>query len=208
MGQKSLLLHHLCALPGFLHLLQLSPVGGRGLRYLAAGKRGKSQVRELATYSTSGEAEIRVDRSWRAHRGKSSNAREAPPSHGGFCYFQIQLCFKVTSILPKFQKLFQKVQWPGLRTIHLVEPQTQESCLCLELQAGLPIASSEEAGRLPPTLHLAQFAFRELPPVLFSLSRQTSDSLELLGLSPGPSHQKHTALSDEAFWEAGNAWQA
>lgn len=72
---------------------------------------------------------------------------------------------------------------------------------------GYPEHQSGEAGRVPPTLHLAPFAFRELPPVPFSLSRQTSDSLVLLGLSPGPPHQNHMALSDVAFWELGNAWQ-
>lgn len=50
------------------------------MRYLAAGKRGKSEVRELAGKSTSAEAEIRWE--LKSSQGKRGNARKAPPLMG------------------------------------------------------------------------------------------------------------------------------
>lgn len=188
-------------------------MGGTGARYLH-GKRVKSEVRELAGKSTSEEAEIRW--SWKAHRGKKGNATEAPPSHGGFCYFQIWFWFKVTSTLPNFQKASSEeaVAWPQEHPSGgATDPRILAVLSCLpgcawSCSLGYQKHQWGRAGRVPPALHLAQFAFRESLPMPFSLSRQTSDSLVLLGLSPAPPHQNHMALPDGALWEAGNAWQA
>lgn len=50
------------------------------MRYLAAGKRGKPEVREPAGKSTSGEAEIRWE--LKSSQGKRGNARKASPLMG------------------------------------------------------------------------------------------------------------------------------
>lgn len=76
-------------------------VGGTGVRYLAAGKRGKSEVRKLAGKSTSAEAEIRWE--LKSSQGKRGNARKAPPLMGDSATCRYG-CFKLTSTLPNFQK--------------------------------------------------------------------------------------------------------
>lgn len=101
-----------------------------------AAKRGKPEVGEMASESTSEEDDTRCGTA-RAHSVKPGAAGKASPSHAGFCYFQIRFCFNVTSNPTKFQTLLHKKWWLGSKSIHLVEPQTQESwhtlcpaCLC------------------------------------------------------------------------------
>lgn len=136
---------------------------------------------------------------------KTGTAGKAPPSHGGFCYFQIRFCFNVTSTPPtKFQTLLLKKRWPGSSTIHLVEPQTQESWLRSllpgrlspepQLAVGYPQHQPGDAGHRGPASHFAQLAFREFPPEPFTPSRQTSDSGAAGNLSWSPTPEPYGAV--------------
>lgn len=149
---------------------------------------------------------------------KTGTAGKAPPSHGGFCYFQIRFCFNATSPPPpNFKSFFARsgglAPGPSIWWSH--RPKNL-GCALLpgrlspepQLGVGYQQHQPGDAGRSGPAYHFAQLAFREFPPVPFTPSRQTSDSLVLLGISPGPPHQNHTVLSDAASWEAGNTRQA
>lgn len=86
-------------------------------------------LKEESWQSTSGEAEIRVHRSWRAHRGKRSNARETPPSHA------FKSFFRKSSVLGSGPSIWWSHRPKNVGCALL------PAWLCLELQPGLPRAS-------------------------------------------------------------------
>lgn len=107
-------------------------------------RRGKPEVGEMAGESTSEEEETRCDTT-RSHIEKPGSAGKAPPFHAGFCYFQVQFCFDVTSNPTTFQTLLHK-GWLGSRSIHLVEPQTKN----LGMLSALPAwAGAPQGAHLP-----------------------------------------------------------
>lgn len=147
---------------------------------------------------------------------KTGTAGKAPPSHGGFCYFQIRFCFNVTSTPPppNFKHFFSRsgglAPAPSIWWSH--RPKNLGSALsCL---AGCPRSRSwlwaihstnqemlAAGDPLPTLLNLLLGNF------LQSLSPLPGrpPTLVLLGISPGPPHQNHTVPSDVASWETGNA---
>jgi len=149
---------------------------------------------------------------------KPCAAGKAPPPHRGLCHFQLQFCFNATSTPspPSFKSFFSRSGGlaPGPSICGATDPSILAALSCL---AGCPWSCSWARAVTAPTgrrqlrgpaYHCAQAAFREFPPAPRTPSGQASDSLALLGISPGPPRQNHTVLSDAASWEAGNARQA